>query len=90
MPSQAVCYRPFTVEAQVRSRASTCEIYDGQVPARLSRFSPVTTIPPMLQTRLVYMMLLSEGQTGEDYEQTKSKVLSEVEECRMGKRSICF
>jgi hypothetical protein len=55
--AQAVSCRPHTAEARVRSQVSPCEIYGGQIgtvtgfPANIS-VSPVSIIPPMIDTHL--------------------------------------
>jgi len=40
---------------------------------RILRFSPVSIIPPVLQTFFIYILILTEGQTGETWEPSKKQ-----------------
>ena len=48
-------------------------LYNVSLP--VLQFSPVTTIPPMLHTAFIFILLLSEGQTGKAWEPLNKAVV---------------
>jgi hypothetical protein len=65
--AQAVCRRPLTVEARVRNRISQRSIYGGQSSTGAGfspspSVSPVSIIPPVLHTHIIYYHLRDKRQ----------------------------
>ena len=83
--TQAVSWRPLIAHTCLRSQASTFKIYGGQHNSGTDFSTSASVCYHWSILAFMLVLLLSDGQAGEDRNLKQSNVLSDIRYCYTGK-----